>query len=382
MINKKKLHENIARPLSLELLNATKRYLPWLLGISLLIYLLTLIIVSLSEGSLVIPNDLNIYVVISDIIILPMSGIYTSILLRHLLVNRKEKTLKILLSYIVSPVFTVLIISTAFQFLYADFGYVDNDIIALGSFKLDPLESNVISNGFIALLCAIPISIWVSRLDNMKYELVKTEKEKETLARMRTEAELGSLQSRVNPHFLFNSLNSIASLVHTRPDDAERMTVGLSDLLRYSLNSASETMSSIEDEINISRKYLEIEKIRFVNRLEYNFDIEDGLKRFMIPRFLLQPIIENAVKHGVADNTKGRIEILISRKEDNILIAVKDNGTDFPDIIEIGFGLNSTNEKLRLIYGEEADVELISGANKQVSIILPITEKARRNENV
>ncbi len=122
------------------------------------------------------------------------------------------------------------------------------------------------------------------------------------LSRMRelkSKAELDALQSKVNPHFLYNALNSIADLSITDGKKGRKMTIALADLFRYSINYSNSNYSTIKDEIGMTEVYLQIEKIRFEDQLTYSLHVEDDLQHFLVPRFLLQPLVENAVKHGL-----------------------------------------------------------------------------------
>lgn len=138
-------------------------------------------------------------------------------------------------------------------------------------------------------------------LNHYSESLVK-EKEVE-LSRLReakAEAEVKMLQSQINPHFLYNALNSIASLAHTDADKTEKMALSLSDLFRHSINQKEKKVNTLEDEIYLVRNYLEIEQIRFGDRLKFSIDVEPDLLIVEIPMFILQPLVENTIKHGIS----------------------------------------------------------------------------------
>ncbi|MFN8349065.1 MAG: histidine kinase [Spirosomataceae bacterium] len=193
------------------------------------------------------------------------------------------------------------------------------------------------------------------------------------LEKLKTKAELDALQAKINPHFLYNSLNSIAGLVHLDPDKAEQMTLLLSKLFRYVTNKTADYFDSLANELEMVATYLEIEQVRFGDRLSFRIIVkEDSLKNAQIPRFLIQPVVENAIKHGIAKIAeRGVIEIRITQEHDSLHIAVHDNGPLFPEPIGGGYGLQSIQHKLRLLYGGNADLTLQNTPLKQVLIALP-----------
>ncbi|EOR92567.1 two-component sensor histidine kinase [Arcticibacter svalbardensis MN12-7] len=193
------------------------------------------------------------------------------------------------------------------------------------------------------------------------------------LKQLKTQAELATLQSKINPHFLYNSLNSIASLIHEDPDKAESMTLKLSKLFRYSINNSQEATVQVQEEIEILRTYLDIEKVRFGDRIQFVIEVDESLLKVQIPRFLIQPLVENALKHGLkdmADHALLRISIV---KKDGLVISVSDNGIPFPENLEIGYGLQSTYDKLGLLYPDHYEVQITNQPIKQISIKIPIT---------
>jgi len=185
------------------------------------------------------------------------------------------------------------------------------------------------------------------------------------LKELKTKAELEALQAKINPHFLYNSLNAIASLINENPNKAEEMVLLLSKFFRYSTNAKSQYLTRIIDEIDMVKTYLQVEKVRFDERMEYHIFFEnEKLKDCLIPQFLLQPLVENAIKHGISKMTdKGILHIDIIDKNERIEIIISDNGAPFPNQINTGYGLRSTQDKLRLLMGEDAKMEIINGKN-------------------
>lgn len=202
------------------------------------------------------------------------------------------------------------------------------------------------------------------KISEQEFQLLNLEK-------LKTTAELDALQARVNPHFLYNSLNSIASLVHEDPDKAEEMILLLSKLFRYTTGRKnSDYFDNIAHELEMVQTYLQVEKVRFGDRLHFQVEVSDPqLNEFCVPKFILQPIVENAIKHGVAKLAKqGCIRVCIYEEEEWLYLCVYDNGPPFPDAIESGYGMKSILDKLKLLYGEDARLELKNEPEKSVNI--------------
>jgi two-component system, LytTR family, sensor kinase len=206
------------------------------------------------------------------------------------------------------------------------------------------------------------------KMSEQEFQLLNMEK-------LKTRAELDALQAKINPHFLYNALNSIASLVHENPDKAEEMTLLLAKLFRYSTGRDGAHMSSLAEELDMVRTYLQVEHVRFGDRLLFSVSITDeSLNRLQIPQFLLQPIVENAVKHGISKRAgQGRIDVKIYQQNDWLYLSVHDNGPPFPQEMGEGYGLRSIQGKLRLLYGDDARVELQNDPYKQVLLSVKLT---------
>jgi two-component system LytT family sensor kinase len=175
------------------------------------------------------------------------------------------------------------------------------------------------------------------------------------------QAKLQALQMQLNPHFLFNTLHSISSLMHQDTEAADRMIVRLSDLLRAALESSDTQEVTLREELDILERYLGIEQIRFGNRLTVKMDIAPGTLDAQVPNFILQPLVENAICHGIEPHTKpGRIELRARRAAGVLTLEVCDNGAGLrPDEpAEEGVGLSNTRARLRTRYGEAHGFEL------------------------
>lgn len=170
--------------------------------------------------------------------------------------------------------------------------------------------------------------------------------------------EVKQLKSQLNPHFLFNALNSIKALINENPDQARDAINKLSNLLRRTLNTSGEELISVEEEINLVESYLILEKIRYESRLDFKIDACDKCLKSKIPPLLLQTLVENAVKHGIDKSIHGG-SILINMKaiNNNTTIDINNPGSLNPSKNK-GIGLQNSKRRLRLIYGDKAKVTL------------------------
>lgn len=168
------------------------------------------------------------------------------------------------------------------------------------------------------------------------------------------EAELSNLKAQLNPHFIFNSLNSISALAISQPKKAREMIIKLSEFLRYSLRQENKAqLVTLQEEMANIDKYLAIEKIRFAERLQINMDINVNTEDFRIPIFILQPIFENAIKHGVYESIEPVVvQVKMSQDKDWLLIKINNNYD--PEVTQkkgAGIGLKNIKNRLKLIYG-------------------------------
>jgi sensor histidine kinase YesM len=209
-------------------------------------------------------------------------------------------------------------------------------------------------------------------------KLNEKELEVTRLMALKTKAELDALHSKVNPHFLYNALNSIADLSITDGKKARKMTVALADLFRYSINYSHNNYSTVNDEIAMTEVYLQIEKIRFEDQLNYSVKVDGEAGHFLVPRFLLQPLAENAVKHGLkATGQMTEIFLEVKKEENGLMIILADNGPAFPEELNPGYGVKSVFDKLDLLFPEQFDIHFTNDPRKQVSIHI---HKLMKNE--
>jgi two-component system, LytTR family, sensor kinase len=180
------------------------------------------------------------------------------------------------------------------------------------------------------------------------------------------EAELQALRMQLHPHFLFNTLNSISALVHKDPEAADEMIGLLGDFLRLTLERPSAQEVTLEEELRFLECYLEIERVRFHDRLSVSIDVDPRALAERVPNLILQPIIENAVRHGIAPHAKaGRIEIRSEVEGDRLRLQVSDDGPGLPAASARngrGVGLSNTRARLEKLYGAKHRFELANGA--------------------
>jgi LytS/YehU family sensor histidine kinase len=200
----------------------------------------------------------------------------------------------------------------------------------------------------------------------------------ERLRRQAVKAELAAIQARTDPHFLFNSLNTVAGLVEEDPGRAADMLQRLAALFRYALEGSRVERVRLGDEVQAARTYLEIEAVRFGDRLRWSVTVEDSLLESPVLPHLLQPVVENAVKHGIAPRPgPGRVEVRITQEHDRLRLEVEDDGgrIEAPGCKGSGTALSDLKERLQLSYGEGASLQKAMGplGGCRVCIIVPMS---------
>jgi two-component system, LytTR family, sensor kinase len=185
------------------------------------------------------------------------------------------------------------------------------------------------------------------------YNLQEKSKQEAQLQTLMKEAELTVLKSQINPHFIFNSLNSISSLTIIRPNQAREMVIKLSEFLRYALDQDMKQKTKLANELENIKRYLEIEKIRFGERLKFELTIDKESEGNSLPNMILQPLLENAIKHGVHESTEP-INIEVHSKSDGrfLNITIRNNyDSEVKAKKSSGIGIKNIQQRLQLIYG-------------------------------
>jgi len=247
--------------------------------------------------------------------------------------------------------------------IYAVINYIDNGM------KLHNLHGSLMF-AYLNSMCTglIYTAVNYSELER-KRKWNEKELEVTRLMALKTKAELDALHSKINPHFLYNALNSIADLSITDGKKARKMTIALADLFRYSINYSNNNYSTVKDEVEMANVYLQIEKIRFEDQLNYDLRVEDELNHFLVPRFVLQPLVENAVKHGLkATGKMTHIDLSVKRSGEGLVMNIADNGSPFPEELSPGYGVKSVYDKMDLLFPGNYEIHFTNEPVKQVSI--------------
>lgn len=223
------------------------------------------------------------------------------------------------------------------------------------------------------------------RIDALRvtHERFQTEIREREFSKLATEAQLSALRAQINPHFLFNALTTVGYLIQTSPDKAFSTLMKLTQLLRGVLSSTKE-FSLLEDEIKLIESYLDIERARFEERLRVKMQIPPDLLKMRVPSLILQPLVENAVKHGIAESKEGG-EVTISAELETINgevllnLSVANTGAKFGRKLEKGVGLNNIEQRLRNYYGDAAamQIESLNEKGTCVTLKLPVNLKSK-----
>jgi sensor histidine kinase YesM len=259
--------------------------------------------------------------------------------------------------------------------------------LQIGSFLLQQIFSIVLMESEKSLLRAIILSITFgivtsyffiskSRLKASK-EAIQQERikrlssEKETL-----EANLRLLQAQIEPHFLFNTLSNVLSLIDTNPTDGKSMLVDLIHYLRTSLSRTLPDQTTLDQEIDMIKAYLNIQKLRMGDRLHFRIELPDAVRQLPFPPMLLQPLVENAIKHGLEPKMEGgEITIKVAEKDDLIRIEVTDTGSGFSSFHNTGVGIGNVRERIKLLYGEKGRLILEENEPNGVRAIIEVPKR-------
>ncbi|MFT4857880.1 MAG: two-component system LytT family sensor kinase [Planctomycetota bacterium] len=204
--------------------------------------------------------------------------------------------------------------------------------------------------GLAEVLVAL-IAIVVSKLEQQE----ESQQRETMMNELSKEAELTQLRQQLQPHFLFNSLNSINALVVSQPQKAREMVIQLSEFLRGTIRKDPQKWVSVSEELAYLRLYLDIEKVRFGHRLKINFEIEEGAESLQLPQLLIQPLLENAIKYGLYGVTEeASINLSISKNQNYLMISISNPyDSEVAPAKGTGFGLNSVERRLFLVFGRK-----------------------------
>lgn len=214
------------------------------------------------------------------------------------------------------------------------------------------------------------------------YEILRKLRIKEKitleLLALQKEQELAILKSQINPHFLFNTLNSISAMVSTDAEETRTMIAQLGDMLRYTIEGSKNDFVPLQKELKFVKDYINLESKRMGDRLVTEFQVDRSLATFPVPPMILQPLVENAIKHGITPLEEGgKVTVQIQKNNDVIVFRVSDTGVGLtstdPLCAKSGIGLKNTDARLRRIYGDSAGLKINSLKNSgcEVTFLLP-----------
>lgn len=213
-------------------------------------------------------------------------------------------------------------------------------------------------------------------------QLREKERQEEQLRALATEAELKALKAQINPHFLFNTLNTIAALIHADPAQAEATVERLAEMFRYVLSGSERGLVPLEDELSFLDVYLEIERARFGERLRVTHEIAPETLGLSVPSLILQPLVENAIRHGHGEDGSIHISIRATIQNTAVLISIADRGPGISPNYRIGdglgHGLRNVDERLRKTYGDEYGLKI--AASEPQGAVITVRIPAGRTE--
>jgi two-component system LytT family sensor kinase len=232
-------------------------------------------------------------------------------------------------------------------------------------------------------LAYLVVSASILALDAQETIRSRTTRESQLEAQLAL-AQFHALRAQLHPHFLFNALNAVSSLIHSDPQRADRMLSRISELLRTAIATAPHAEVSLMDEMEFNRRYLDVERMRYGDRLDVHIDMAGETFDALVPNMLLQPLVENAVRHGVAPHAgAGRVEVKSMKKGSDLLIVVRDTGNGFDDTsaraTSGGVGLATTQARLRKLYGDAQQLQLVNvegGCEVRVTVPFHVREPA------
>jgi sensor histidine kinase YesM len=229
----------------------------------------------------------------------------------------------------------------------------------------------------VSLIIGLSIGVYEeirNRMERTTLQLRAQELEKERALKLASETQLASLESRLQPHFLFNTLNSISALIREDPDRAERMVRRLAALLRFSLDAAAQRLVPLSLEMKIVADYLEIERERLGERLNYSLDLPAELEPLEVPPLSVQTLVENSVKYAIAPSRAGgTIRVKARAKQDKLVLEIRDSGPGFElETIPSGRGLDNLQDRLASLFGDSASLAVhAEDSGTLVAVSLP-----------
>jgi hypothetical protein len=235
------------------------------------------------------------------------------------------------------------------------------------------------SDFFLSYVLGLAILLGVKNYRELKYHQLRAA----NLQAAWTHSRLQALRMQLNPHFLFNTLNATVALVSSRPKVAEQMLIRLADLLRRTLRDGESDFITVEREADFVRNYLEVQRLRFPDRLSFHVSVDSGALGAAVPSLILQPLAENAVVHSVAADTEQiRIDVRMYRVANGLELTVRNSAARQRLDAGLGVGLGNTRERLKTLFDDDYDLELIRSDDGSVvaRVRIPFIESAAAQE--
>ena len=326
----------------------------------------TTLIISLPKGDFhIFVHELILCITFTNLVGLSGLSVY-GFYLKVLQSSHLPKFLKLAISIllIIAGITLALVISR-------DLGGI---ICGLDKDQVDRWHLSMLVVDFTLLVVISIIAILLAFYERLAKQLEKKICENEKLQRLQIESRLSLLRSKINPHFLFNTLNTILDVLSRDTKQVEKIILNLSDIYRKTLMMPDNTLVSLKEELTLVKEYLEIEKVRIGERLRYSFHVDKKLEAFRLPPMIIQILVENAIKHGLTPKKEGgEVSIKVLRQNGKIILDVTDSGVGLDSSKSTeGFGLTSIQQRLKLIY-ENAKMEIstLASGGTQVRILLP-----------
>jgi two-component system LytT family sensor kinase len=333
------------------------------LGIGVLIGVILSLLISAFTGAWIGWRSVVFQVIFSSIISLGVTNsIYVS---QRLLRFNKQKLWLFIITYYTA--------SLTGMFFAIELIHLVKGWLFKSPYHFFHLQDMLFSSLVVIITCTVLFAYHMQK-DQLTTQLKEKDLNMLRLNQMKTEAELATLHAKINPHFLHNALNAIAGLIHEDPDKAEMMTIKLSKLFRYNINQNQNNLVPLSEELEIVSTYLDIEKVRFGDRIKFSIVCDERLYDAPFPRFLIQPLVENALKHGLNHTTSAGLLHVEIRRTTVMELTISDNGSPFPDQLDIGYGLQSTYDKLNLLFPERYEIHILNNPFKHLKIQIPLSD--------
>jgi len=299
-------------------------------------------------------NALTANNILYHILLVPSAIFLTHIY--RLLIIRKHWLQKTILTQLLVAIVSGYLLSSSFLILQ----YALNSLIFgyYNRLSLIDISISLINFWFVFLVWSI-IYYFYHYLLNIRKSEFNSLKIQATLK----EAELNKLKSQLNPHFMFNALNSIRALIDEDPKKAKQAVTKISSILRQTLSLEKNKLISFDREMELVKDYLDLEKIRFEERLHYTFEIEPGSNRYQVPPMILQTLVENAIKHGISHLTEGGMITIKTTilKNEKLQIEISNSGHYNPETTpQSGYGIKNTRDRLAHVFADEASFSIFN----------------------